>query len=107
MHPIAIRDEHDKRLGRLLRKFDRVLIDAPCTGTGTLRRNPDLRWRLSEDELHRINEIQKSVLESASRLVKAGGRLVYATCSVLKEENQAVVEAFLAAQPRVPPAERL
>ena len=99
VHPIAIRDEHDKRLGRLLRKFDRVLIDAPCTGTGTLRRNPDLRWRLSEDELHRINEIQKSVLESASRLVKAGGRLVYATCSVLKEENQAVVEAFLAAHP--------
>ena len=93
---------------RLRGKFDRVLVDAPCTGSGTLRRNPDLKWRLSPDELERINRIQKSVLEHASRLVKAGGRLVYATCSVLKRENQDVVEAFLAAHPEwklVPAAE--
>ena len=97
VHPIAIRGEDDQRVRRLNGKFDRVLIDAPCTGTGTFRRNPDLKWRLSPSELERINAIQKSVLEHASRLVKAGGRLVYATCSVLKRENQDVVEAFLAA----------
>ena len=67
--------------------------------TGTLRRNPDLRWRMSEEELARINAIQANVLESASRLVKSGGRLVYATCSLLREENQGVVEAFLAKHP--------
>lgn len=96
---IAIRDEHDKRLGRLAAKFDRVLVDAPCSGTGTLRRNPDLRWRLSPEELSRINAVQASVLRSAAKLLKEGGRLVYATCSVLKEENQDVVEAFLAEHP--------
>lgn len=99
VHPIAIRGEDDQRVRRLNGKFDRVLIDAPCTGTGTFRRNPDLKWRLSPSELERINAIQKSVLEHASRLVKAGGRMVYATCSVLKRENQDVVEAFLAAHP--------
>ena len=96
---IAIRDEHDKRLGRLAGKFDRVLVDAPCSGTGTLRRNPDLRWRLSLEELARINAVQASVIRSAARLVKQGGRLVYATCSVLEQENQAVVQAFLAEHP--------
>ncbi len=99
VHPIAIRNEKDNRVKRLNGKFDRVLIDAPCTGTGTFRRNPDLKWRLSPAELDRINDIQKSVLEEASKLVKAGGRLVYATCSLLKRENQDVVEAFLAAHP--------
>ena len=99
VHPIAIKTERDVRVKRLAGKFDRVLVDAPCSGTGTLRRNPDLRWRMSEEELARINAIQANVLESASRLVKAGGRLVYATCSLLKEENQGVVEAFLAKHP--------
>ncbi len=99
VNPIAIRDEHDKRIGRLIGKFDRVLVDAPCTGTGTLRRNPDLRWRLTEKELERINSVQASVIRSAARLVKKGGRLVYATCSVLEEENQLVVERFLAEHP--------
>ncbi len=97
VHPIEIRSEQDPRVKRLRGKFDRVLVDAPCTGTGTLRRNPDLKWRLSPEELERINEIQKNVLESAAALVKIGGRLVYATCSLLKRENQDVVEAFLAA----------
>ena len=99
VHPIAIRNEQDHRIRRLNGKFDRVLIDAPCTGTGTFRRNPDLKWRLSPEELDRINAIQKSVLEHASRLVKSGGRLVYATCSILNRENQGVVEAFLAEHP--------
>ena len=99
VHPIAIRDEHDNHIKRLRGKFDRVLVDAPCTGTGTLRRNPDLKWRLSVDELKRINTVQKSVIEEASKLVKAGGRLVYATCSMLHEENQAVVDDFLSRHP--------
>ena len=99
VHPIAIRDEHDNRIKRLRGKFDRVLVDAPCTGTGTLRRNPDLKWRLSVQELERINVVQKSVLEEASKLLKVGGRIVYATCSMLKQENQDVVEAFLAQHP--------
>lgn len=99
VHPIAIRNEQDNRVKRLNGKFDRVLIDAPCTGTGTFRRNPDLKWRLSPEELDRINDIQKSVLEHATRLVKKGGRVVYATCSILRRENQEVVEAFLASHP--------
>ena len=77
---MAIRNEKDLRVKRLRGKFDRVLVDAPCTGTGTLRRNPDLRWRLNVKELERINALQKSILEEAAKLVKAGGRLVYATC---------------------------
>lgn len=100
VHPIAIRNEHDLRVKRLKGKFDRVLVDAPCTGTGTLRRNPDLKWRLSEAELERINAVQKSVLESASELVKKGGRLVYATCSLLAQENQQVVKEFLEKHPQ-------
>lgn len=99
VHPAAIRSETDPKVKRLRGKFDRVLVDAPCTGSGTLRRNPDLKWRLSPEELERINAVQKSVLESASSLVKPGGRLVYATCSLLKRENQDVVEAFLAKHP--------
>jgi len=96
VHPMAIRDERDLRVKRLRGKFDRVLIDAPCTGTGNLRRNPDLKWRLNPQELERINALQKSILEEASKLVKTGGRLVYATCSLLAVENAEVVEAFLA-----------
>lgn len=99
VHPIAIRSEADPRVRRLNGKFDRVLVDAPCTGSGTLRRNPDLKWRLSPEELDRINDIQRNVLEAASRLVKKGGRLVYATCSLLRRENQEVVEAFLEQHP--------
>lgn len=99
VYPIAIRNEKDNRVKRLQGKFDRVLIDAPCSGTGTFRRNPDLKWRLSPAEMDRINDIQKNILEEASKLVKAGGRLVYATCSMIRRENQDVVEAFLAAHP--------
>lgn len=94
---IAIRDEHDARVKRLAGKMDRVLVDAPCSGTGTLRRNPDIKWRAID--LERINASQASILAAASTLVKPGGRLVYATCSVLREENEDVVERFLDSHP--------
>ncbi|NTV09977.1 MAG: RsmB/NOP family class I SAM-dependent RNA methyltransferase, partial [Zoogloea sp.] len=77
----------------------RVLVDAPCSGLGTLRRNPDLKWRQSPEALAELTAKQAAILEGASRLVKVGGRLVYATCSVLPEENEAIVSAFLAAHP--------
>lgn len=99
VHPMAIRNEKDSRVKRLRGKFDRVLVDAPCTGTGTLRRNPDLRWRLNLQELERIKALQRSILDEASKLVKDGGRLVYATCSLLEEENQAVIREFLQTHP--------
>jgi 16S rRNA (cytosine967-C5)-methyltransferase len=87
------------RVKRLNGKCDRVLVDAPCSGSGTLRRNPDLKWRFSEAELARVNEVQHAVLHAAARLVKRGGRIVYATCSLLERENQKVIEAFLANHP--------
>jgi 16S rRNA (cytosine967-C5)-methyltransferase len=76
--------------------FDRVLIDAPCTGTGTWRRNPDQKWKLTPEDLSALTEKQSSILDSAARLVAPGGRLVYVTCSVLREENEERVDAFLA-----------
>ena len=100
VHPAAIATENDLRVKRLSGKIDRVLVDAPCSGSGTLRRNPDLKWRFDEKELARVNDVQQKVLRAASRLVKPGGRLVYATCSLLAEENQAVVERFIADQPQ-------
>ena len=99
VHPAAIASETDARVKRLARKLDRVLVDAPCSGTGTLRRNPDLKWRFDETELARVNGVQANVLRAASRLVKPGGRLVYATCSLLALENQEVIENFVADQP--------
>jgi 16S rRNA (cytosine967-C5)-methyltransferase len=106
VHPVAIRSEADVRVKRLHGKCDRVLVDAPCSGSGTLRRNPDLKWRFDESEVARVNEVQRSVLAAAARLLKPGGRLVYATCSLLARENQQVVEEFVAANPgyRVVPA---
>ena len=99
IHPAVIRNEHDLRVKRLYGKMDRVLVDAPCSGTGTYRRNPDLKWRFGEEELDRINEIQKSVIRSAAKMLKAGGRLAYATCSILQRENQDVINDFLAENP--------
>jgi len=94
-----IATENDAKLKRLAGKFDRVLVDAPCSGLGTLRRNPDLKWRQTPHAIDQLRAKQLSILGAASRLVKPGGRLVYATCSVLDEENQGVVEAFLAEHP--------
>ncbi len=92
-----IADERDPWIKRHKRGFDRVLVDAPCTGIGTWRRNPDGRWTLEPRDLEELVPKQARILESAARLVKPGGRLVYATCSLLPEENERRVEAFLAA----------
>lgn len=99
VHPAAIAHERDERVKRLSGKIDRVLVDAPCSGLGTLRRNPDLKWRQSPQAVQELTDKQTAILASAARLVKAGGRLVYATCSVLPEENEAIAQAFSAAHP--------
>lgn len=99
VHPMAIAHERDERLGRLHGKIDRVLVDAPCSGLGTLRRSPDLKWRQSPDAVAGLAELQGRILASAARLLKPGGRLVYATCSLLPQENEAVAQAFAAAHP--------
>lgn len=98
--PQLISSENDTRIKRLAGKIDRVLVDAPCSGMGTLRRNPDLKWRQSPASVAELSIKQAAILTAAARLVKPGGRLVYATCSLLPEENEQVVEAFLAAHPR-------
>jgi 16S rRNA (cytosine967-C5)-methyltransferase len=77
--------------------FDRILIDAPCSGTGTLRRNPEIRYRISENDIHTLATQQKLFLQNATRVLKPGGQLVYSTCSVEREENEQVIDAFLAA----------
>ena len=92
-----IRDERDPQLKKWEGNMDAVLVDAPCSGTGTLRRNPDIKWRPLD--LAALTKLQASILESAAKLVKLGGRLVYATCSLLEEENGAITAAFLAAHP--------
>jgi len=86
--------ERDDRVKRLAGKIDRVLVDAPCTGLGTLRRNPDLKWRQSPESVQELQGRQQAILDSAARLLKPGGRLVYATCSLLAAENEAVAQAF-------------
>jgi 16S rRNA (cytosine967-C5)-methyltransferase len=89
----------DKWVKRQEQKFDRVLVDAPCTGTGTWRRNPDARLRLSEEDLKELTAKQAAILDHAQKLTKPGGKLIYATCSLLNDENEAQVEAFLARYP--------
>jgi len=79
--------------------FDKVLVDAPCSGLGTVRRDPDIRWRRTAAELETFAAYQQTLLARAAGAVAPGGRLVYATCSSEPEENEAVVEAFLAAHP--------
>jgi 16S rRNA (cytosine967-C5)-methyltransferase len=90
----ALDSETDPKLKRLFARADLVLVDAPCSGTGTLRRNPDLKWRGSDEALARLQALQFSILQSASRLVKPGGALVYGTCSLLNDENLGIVERF-------------
>lgn len=87
-----------------LGSFDRVLVDAPCSGLGTLRRNPEIRWSLTAQKLSEFPPLQKRILENAAAFVKRGGRLLYSTCSVMPEENDGVVEAFLEGQPDFTPA---
>jgi 16S rRNA (cytosine967-C5)-methyltransferase len=95
-----IRSENDPRVKRLAGKIDRVLVDAPCSGLGTLRRNPDLKWRQSPRSVEELKAKQAAILRAAAKLVKPGGRLVYATCSLLAEENEEIVAAFLAEHPQ-------
>ena len=96
VHPIQIAHERDARIKRLAGKADRVLVDSPCSGLGTLRRNPDLKWRQTSETIAEMAQKQREILESAARLVKPGGRLVYATCSLLDDENEKIVSDFLA-----------
>lgn len=103
VHPAAIAHERDDRVKRLTGKLDRVLVDAPCTGLGTLRRNPDLKWRQNLQAVEEMAAKQTAILQSAARMLKPGGRLVYATCSVLPQENEAIAEAFSAANPEYMP----
>ena len=80
--------------------FDRVLVDAPCSGLGALRRNPDARWRVGPGDSGRLHDTQRAILENTAALVGRGGVVVYSTCTVLPEENEQVIEAFLAASPK-------
>ncbi|MQR02031.1 RsmB/NOP family class I SAM-dependent RNA methyltransferase [Glaciimonas soli] len=96
IHPVLIAHENDGKVKRLAGKIDRVLVDAPCSGLGTLRRNPDVKWRQTPDAVTEMNAKQIAILSSAARLVKSGGRLVYGTCSLLDEENEAIAAQFLA-----------
>jgi 16S rRNA (cytosine967-C5)-methyltransferase len=100
VYPAQIAHERDDRVKRLSGKIQRVLVDAPCSGLGTLRRNPDLKWRQTPQDVAELQQRQQAILASAARLVAPGGRLVYATCSLLRAENEDVAEAFEAAHGR-------
>jgi 16S rRNA (cytosine967-C5)-methyltransferase len=97
--PQRIANENDAKVKRLRGKIDRVLVDAPCTGLGTLRRNPDLKARQNVQGLAELNVKQRAILAAAASLVKPGGRLVYGTCSLLTEENEDIVTGFLEKNP--------
>ena len=98
--PQLITNENDSKVKRLAGKIDRVLVDAPCSGLGTLRRNPDLKWRQSPQCIQELKHKQAAILTAAAKLLKPGGRLVYATCSILVEENQEIVNNFLSSHPQ-------
>jgi len=100
VHPVQIAHERDDRIKRLAGKIDRVLVDAPCSGLGTLRRNPDMKWRQSPEAVDELRGKQAAILNSAARLVKSGGRLVFATCSLLRAENEDIADAFCAEHSR-------
>lgn len=87
----------DARQTPLAAEFDRILVDAPCSGTGTLARNPEIKWRLKPADLARLEEYQSQILQSAMQRVASGGRIVYSTCSLEPEENSEVIERALAA----------
>lgn len=103
VHPAVIAHERDDRIKRLAGKIDRVIVDAPCSGLGTLRRNPGLKWRQSPQGVQELAATQLAILQSAARLLKPGGRLLYATCSLLREENEAIAQAFGQGHPEFEP----
>ena len=100
LHAQRITHENDSKVKRLAGKIDRVLVDAPCSGLGTMRRNPDLKWRQSPQSIEELKIKQTAILSAAASLLKPGGRLVYATCSFLPEENQTIINNFLATHPQ-------
>jgi 16S rRNA (cytosine967-C5)-methyltransferase len=87
-----------KAIKKLIGKVDRVLIDAPCSGIGVLKRNPDAKWKLQAEFLDKIRETQAEILNSYSKMLKPEGKMVYATCSILPSENQEQVKKFLASE---------
>jgi len=95
----VLRDERDPFLKRHVGTADWVVVDAPCSGSGTWRRNPDLKWRFGLEDLQEIKAIQQRILESTARLVKPGGKLVYITCSIFPDENIHQVKQFLVNHP--------
>ncbi len=96
---LCVNDENDERLNKFYAKADRVLVDAPCSGSGTLRRNPDLKYKYTDKELAEFIQTQQHILKSAARLVRPDGRLVYVTCSLFAEENEFQIEWFLSQHP--------
>lgn len=93
--PMVIESLEDKRLKKFYGKVDSVLVDAPCSGLGTLRRNPELKWRASQEQIKNKKKLQLEILKKAGLFCKLGGHLVYATCSTIYDENEAVIEEFL------------
>lgn len=100
---MVLASETDPALVPMAKEFDRVLVDAPCSGSGTWRRNPGGRWRLTADDLTRYADLQDRILSAASRLVRPGGRLVYVTCALSRRENEDRVEAFMTHEPDFQP----
>lgn len=98
IHAVALAGDNDARTKRLAGKLERVLVDAPCSGFGTLRRNPDLKWRHAPQAIDELAAKQGRILAAAARLLRPGGRLVYATCSILREENDAIADGFVQTQ---------
>ncbi|XP_017304609.1 uncharacterized protein LOC108254132, partial [Diaphorina citri] len=96
VYPIVIKNENDIKIKFLENKANRVLVDAPCSGLGTLRRNPDIKWYQKPFFIDKINNTQINILNNASKLVKIKGYLIYSTCSILKEENEDIVDKFMA-----------
>ncbi|RMX08126.1 RsmB/NOP family class I SAM-dependent RNA methyltransferase [Corticibacter populi] len=103
VHTMALQGERDERLQRLAGKVDRVLVDAPCSGLGTLRRHPDLAWRTGPNDVASLQAAQLAILQQACRLLKPGGQLIYATCSLLDAENSVVRAQFASEQPDLEP----
>ena len=99
VQPFGLDSERDPKLRRLEGRVDLVLVDAPCSGTGTLRRNPELKWRMQPQAIEELTTRQSAILNAAARLLKPGGALVYATCSLLEQENEGVARAFGASHP--------
>jgi len=95
----SLSSERDPWVKHHAKSFDRVVVDAPCLGIGSWRRNPDGKWRATPDDLAELVPRQRDILASAARLVKPGGRLIYVTCSLLREENEAQAEEFLGSYP--------